>query len=164
MDIRVATRADAAAIAAIYAPIVTDTTISFEELPPDEIEMARRINSQSPRHPWLVAVDSGVIGYAYASELRSRAAYRWSAESTVYVDGAQRDRGVGSLLYRALLERLKANDFHAVFAGIALPNDASIALHQAQGFEPVGVYREVGFKFGEWIDTSWWQILLSKKR
>ena len=160
MDIRVATRADAAAIAAIYAPIVTDTTISFEELPPDEIEMARRIEARSQRHPWLVAVDSGVVGYAYASELRSRAAYRWSAESTVYVDEAQRGRGVGSLLYRALLERLKANDFHAVFAGIALPNDASIGLHQSVGFQAVGVYREVGFKFGSWIDTSWWQRLL----
>jgi len=158
MLIRPATSADAAPIAEIYAPIVRETAISFEEEPPDAAEMARRIDEVTATHPWLVADDGrDIAGYAYATALRSRAAYRRSTECTVYVHPEYRGRGIGARLYQSLFERLVADGFHAVFAGIALPNEASIALHRACRFEPVGIYREVGFKFGRWIDTSWWQ-------
>ncbi|HUY10913.1 MAG TPA: arsinothricin resistance N-acetyltransferase ArsN1 family B [Candidatus Dormibacteraeota bacterium] len=157
MEIRQVCRDDAEAIAEIYAPIVCETTISFEEVPPDASEIAKRIASITATHPWLVAVDGSLIGYAYAKEFRARAAYRWSVECSVYVREGARGHGVGGALYCALFERLRSAEVHAVFTGIALPNDASIALHRSRGFEPVGIYREVGYKFDRWIDTSWWQ-------
>jgi L-amino acid N-acyltransferase YncA len=157
--IRDALPADAAAIAEIYRPVVERTTISFELDAPDAAEMRSRIRRVTRTYPWLVAADSGaLIGYAYASQHRERAAYASSLDVSVYVDGAARGRGVGSSLYTALFRLLEqTGTFHRAFAGIALPNDASVALHKKHGFEPVGTYREVGRKFGRWIDVAWWQ-------
>jgi L-amino acid N-acyltransferase YncA len=153
---------DAAACAAIYAPSVTDSSTSFEEVPPDAAEFARRIEAISARYPWLVAErDGGVVGYAYASPYRERAAYRWAAESAVYVGADQRGRGVGGRLYRVLFELLARQGIRTVLAGVTLPNDASVALHESCGFEPVGVYRRIGYKRGRWHDVGWWQLQLA---
>jgi L-amino acid N-acyltransferase YncA len=161
--IRVAAAADAPRIAQIYAPIVRDTFISFETEPPDAAEIARRIAATLPTHPWLVAehLDTGVIGYAYASRHQERAAYRWSANVTVYLDEAARGRGLGRRLYAVLVDLLRRQGFRSLFAGIALPNPASVALHEAVGFEPLGVYRDVGFKLGAWRDVGWWRLGLA---
>lgn len=156
--IRPVTGGDAHQIAEIYAPIVEHTAISFEEVAPSSREMALRIAGLQSEFPWLVAeCDGEVVGYAYASRHRERPAYRWSANVSVYLDGRARRRGIGRRLYGALFELLKAQGYHHVYAGITMPNDASVGLHSATGFEPVGVYRSVGFKFGRWHDTSWWQ-------
>lgn len=161
MNVRQIALADAAAIQAIYAHYVGTTSISFEEVPPDVREIERRISDITPHYPYLVAeVDSQVVGYAYACEHRTRAAYRTSIDVSVYVQpGAQRS-GIARGLYGRLLPAAAGMGYHAAFAGIALPNDASVALHQTMGFEPVGVYREVGRKFGAWHDVGWWQRLL----
>lgn len=134
--------------------------ISFELKAPDEAEMARRMAAYSASHAWLVAeVDGAVAGYAYGSPHRERAAYASSCDVAVYVDPAHARQGLGRALYAELLPLLAAR-YHAAFAGIALPNEASIGLHQAMGFVPVGVYREVGWKLGGWRDVGWWQRLL----
>jgi phosphinothricin acetyltransferase len=139
---------------------VTDSCISFEIEAPDEREMARRIGDYGASHGWLVAeVDGAVAGYAYGSPHRTRAAYASSCDVAVYVDPAHTRRGLGRALYGELLPLLAANH-HAAFAGIALPNDASVGLHEAMGFAPVGIYREVGWKMGGWRDVGWWQRLL----
>jgi phosphinothricin acetyltransferase len=162
VKIRSATAADAAAILAIYAPIVRDTIISFETEVPTVHEIADRIDTTLKTHPYLVAEVSGVMaGFAYASQHRARSAYRWSADVTVYVAAEARRLGVARALYGRLLPMLAERQFHAAFAGIALPNPASVGLHEAMGFVPVGIYREVGFKFGQWCDVGWWQRLLS---
>ncbi|HTX32574.1 MAG TPA: arsinothricin resistance N-acetyltransferase ArsN1 family B [Solirubrobacteraceae bacterium] len=149
---------DGGACAAIYAPYVLETAISFEEEPPSPPELERRIETISARFPWLVAEAGGaVIGYAYASAHRERAAYRWAAEVAVYVDRSHQRQGAGLALYRALLEDLQRQGFHMACAGITLPNDASVALHEACGFQPVGVFRSVGWKLGAWHDVGWWQ-------
>ena len=161
--IRVARAGDAPAIAAIYAPIVAETTISFEERAPDAGEMAARIVRTLERYPWLVDERDGTVAaYVYASEHRSRAAYRWAVEVTAYADPAYRGRGIASVLYRTLFRVLAVQGFHAAFAGITLPNDASVALHRSVGFTPVGVFREIGWKHGAWRDTSWWQRTLGE--
>lgn len=161
-EIRPATPADADQIAAIYAPIVRDTAISFETEPPSPTEMAQRITTTLETHPWLTAADgSTVLGYAYASAHRARAAYRWSVDVTVYIAEPARGHGVGRALYGALLPTLKAQGFRSAFAGIALPNAGSVALHEAVGFKPLGVYEQVGFKLGAWRDVGWWQATLS---
>lgn len=153
---------DAAACAAIYAPYVRDSVISFEETPPLADEMARRIASTSVTHPWLVAENAGVVvGFAYGCPHRARAAYRWAAEVSVYIDRAHRRRGLGHRLYTELLELLRHQGYHVACAGISLPNDASVHLHEALGFEPVGVYRSIGYKAGAWHDVGWWQVRLS---
>lgn len=161
MNVRQIVIADAPSVQAIYAPYVTDTTVSFEEVPPDIKEVERRIANILPHYPYLVAEKDGqVVGYAYASEHRTRAAYRTSVDVTVYVaPGAQRS-GVARRLYSDLLPAAASLGYHAAFAGIALPNRASVGLHEAMGFEPVGIYREVGRKFGAWHDVGWWQRLL----
>jgi phosphinothricin acetyltransferase len=160
--VRPAAAADAADLLAIYAPIVETTAISFEEVPPSVEEMAARIETTRQSYPYLVAEGDGhVVGFAYASQHRSRAAYRSSVDVTVYVAERARRAGVGRALYGALLPILAGRGFHAAFAGIALPNPGSIALHEALGFSHVGVYREVGFKLGRWHDVGWWQRLLT---
>lgn len=161
MDVRQIDLEDAPAVQAIYAPYVTSTIISFEEVPPDIAETERRIAAILLKYPYLVAeVDGQIVGYAYASEHRTRAAYRTSVDVTVYVaPGAQRS-GVARCLYSRLLPAAARMGYHAAFAGIALPNDASVGLHEAMGFEPVGIYREVGRKFDAWHDVGWWQRLL----
>lgn len=149
---------DAAACAAIYAPYVRNTAISFEDHPPDVTEMRRRIEKLSARYPWLVAEDDGrVVGYAYASPHRARAAYRWAADVGIYVDSGHRGRGVGGALYRTLFEALSDQGLRMACAGITLPNPASVALHEKQGFQPVGVYRRIGWKAGAWHDVAWYQ-------
>jgi phosphinothricin acetyltransferase len=159
--VRVATPEDAEACRAIYAPVVVDTAISFETEPPDAAEMAARIARTLQTHPWLVAeADGEVLGYAYASPHRDRAAYRWSVDVTAYVAEAARSRGVGRALYKRLIRVLRLQGFAAAFGGITLPNPASVALHEAVGFKPVGVYPHVGYKHGRWRDTGWWGLVL----
>ncbi|GJG85894.1 N-acetyltransferase [Gemmatimonadetes bacterium T265] len=159
--VRPARPEDAAEVGAIYAPLVEHTAVSFEEVPPSVDEVRARIAATLATHPYFVAEDArGVVGYAYGGPHRARAAYRWSADVSVYVADRARRRGVGRALYAALLPALAARGVHAAFAGIALPNSGSVGLHEALGFTPVGVYREVGFKFGRWHDVGWWQRLL----
>jgi len=160
--VRIAEATDAPVFAAIYAPVVTDTVISFETEPPTPEEMAGRITRTLTDYPWLTAMRDGqVAGYAYASQHRSRAAYRWSVDVTVYVAESARRCGVGAVLYTALNGILRRQGFRSAFAGIALPNPGSIGLHEAMGFEPVGVYRDVGFKLGAWRDVGWWGLTLA---
>ena len=160
MLIRAATGDDAAAIAAVYAPYVTGTVVSFEADPPDGAEMLRRMTAP-PQLPWLVAEDDGaIVGFAYAAGHRAREGYRWAADCSVYVDGAHRGRGIGQSLYDALLPLVRDLGYVTLHAGIALPNDASVRLHERLGFRRVGVYRNVGHKHGAWHDVGWWQLLL----
>jgi phosphinothricin acetyltransferase len=141
---------------------VTDTPISLEEEPPNAGEMARRIEQISARYPWLVAEDGGaVVGYAYGSRHHERAAYRWAADVAVYVSDRHRGKGVGGALYRALLPLLARQGVRRVCAGIGLPNDASIALHESCGFQLIGIYRRIGWKMGAWQDVGWWQLELA---
>jgi L-amino acid N-acyltransferase YncA len=161
MRIRLAIPTDGDAIAAIYAPIVATTSISFETEAPDGTEMARRISATVPRFPWLIA-EAGelVAGFAYAGPHRKRAAYRWATEVSVYVAAGERRRGVGCRLYAALLALLRTQGFHSAYAGITQPNPASVAFHESVGFTSVGVYRDAGWKGGEWRDVGWWQLPL----
>lgn len=163
MRVRVAEERDAAAIAEIYEPIVRETAISFEVEPPTESEIRGRLRDTLPRYPWLVAEDEGVLGYAYASQHRSRAAYRFAVDVSVYIGERARRRGVGRALYQRLFLLLERQGFVAAHAGIALPNEPSVALHTSLGFEPIGVYPGVGFKFGKWIDTVWMQRPLAPR-
>ena len=161
VHIRSATQADAGACAEIYAPYVTDSWVSFEIEPPSEAGMALRIADYGTSHGWLVAESEGAVaGYAYASPHRTRKAYSTSADVAVYVGPAFAGKGIGKQLYGSLFPILKTRNIHAVFAGIVLPNEGSIGLHEAMGFTPVGIYREVGWKMGGWRDVSWWQRLL----
>jgi phosphinothricin acetyltransferase len=165
VGIRMAGVDDAAAIAAIYRPYVTDAVTSFEMTPPGATEMASRIEAVLALAPWLVAFDgaSGVIGYAYASRHAERAAYRWSVDTTVYVQQGHHRRGVGRALYGALFPLLRLQRFYVAHAGITLPNGASVGLHESLGFLPVGVYPAVGWKFGAWRDVGWWQLPLQER-
>ena len=159
ITIRPAMQADAEAVRAIYAPIVETTAISFEDVAPTITEMGERIAAAIS---FLVAERDGtVVGYAYASAHRARAAYRSSVDVTVYIDESAKQSGVGKKLYGELLPELRRQGFHAAFAGIALPNPGSIGLHESVGFTPVGIYREVGFKFGQFHDVGWWQQVLA---
>lgn len=160
--IRPAQPGDAAAIADIYAPYVTDTAISFETTPPDAAEMTRRLTACLETHPWLVAENGGrIAGYAYAGRFSGRAAYSWSAEVTAYLHSDYQHQGLGTRLYRTLFNILGRQGFHGLFAGITLPNAASVALHRTMGMTEVGVYHEVGFKFGRWHDVAWMGMTLS---
>jgi phosphinothricin acetyltransferase len=153
-----ATAADAEAVRAIYAPIVETTTISFEYAVPTVAAIAERITERQPGYPWLVAErHGGIDGYAYAGRFAARSAYAWSVETSLYVAEAARRRGVGRGLYTALLGILAAQEYRRAFAGIALPNPASVALHESMGFTLSGVHREVGWKLGGWHDVGWWQ-------
>jgi len=156
--IRDAAAADAAACAAIYAPYVRDTAISFESEPPSPEEMAGRIADHQRRHAWLVLEQDGdVAGYAYGGPFMARAAYQWATAVSVYLDPARHRTGGGRALYEALFDRLAARGHRTALAGIALPNDASTGLHRALGFELVGTYRRVGWKLGRWHDVAWYQ-------
>ena len=154
---------DASAIAAIYRPAIEHTIASFEERPPSPGVVAERIAATLGRTPWLVAEDEGrVVGYAYAGPHRERAGYRWSVDVSVYVDRAHHGRGIGRALYGELLDLLRRQGFVNAYAGIALPNPASVALHEAIGMELVGVYRRVGWKFGAWHDVAWYGLRLAE--
>lgn len=157
-QIRVARPEDGDALAAIYRPYVLDTAISFEDVPPNAAEMSERIAATLTTCPFLVFEDdAGVLAYAYAGPHRARPAYRWSVDVTVYAAPHAHRRGIGRALYTELLDRLTRQGFHTAFAGIALPNDKSVGLHEALGFHHLGTYREVGFKFGRWHDVGWWR-------
>ncbi len=159
MHVREATAQDAASCAAIYAPYVTDSCVSFEVEPPTAAEMAARIASA---HDWVVLEDDAgrVVGYAYAGRFAPRAAYRWATEVSVYLERGFERRGGGRMLYQALLPRLASRGFRMAIAGMTLPNDASVGLHRALGFRPVGTYRRIGYKHGAWHDVAWTQLEL----
>jgi L-amino acid N-acyltransferase YncA len=157
-NIRQVTSADAAAIAAIYAPYCEATVISFEETAPTADEMARRISAIGATRPWIVLEDEGAaVGYAYASAHHERTAYRWSVSTAIYIDRAHHRRGAGRALYSTLFVLLQHLGYYQATAGITLPNPASVALHTAFGFAPVGVYRRIGYKMGSWHDVGWYQ-------
>ena len=159
--IRSASTDDAAAIVAIYNHFVTTTTITFEETAVSEADMAQRIHDVTAKLPWLVyELDGQVLGYAYATPWRVRSAYRFSVESTVYVSVDHPHKGIGSSLYRALLDALRALGLQVVLGGIAQPNAASVALHERLGFEKVAHFKHVGRKFDQWIDVGYWQLSL----
>lgn len=161
VEVRAAHPSDAAGCAAVYAPYVEGSVASFEDVPPDATEMRRRMLDE-PRLPWLVATRGGeVVGYAYASRHRARPAYRWSVEVSVYLTAAEHGKGSGRRLYEELLETVRGLGYVRALAGITLPNDASVGLHEAMGFAPVGVFRGVGFKDGGWRDVGWWQLSLA---
>lgn len=153
--------ADVAACLAIYAPYVESGATSFEEDPPEEVGFAERIAAITATYPWLVAeCDGEVVGFSYACPHRARPAYRWAVEVSVYVAPDEQRRGRGRALYLGLFERLRKQRFHVACAGITLPNDASVTLHESLGFSAVGVYRRIGWKDGSWRDVGWWQLEL----
>jgi len=159
--IRSATARDAASLLEIYTPFVTATAVSFELSPPAVSEFADRIERAVAGWAWLLAERGGrTLGYAYAGPHRARAAYRWSLETSVYIAPGVKGQGVGSALYQALMPRLAERGYCNAYAAITLPNEASIALHQRTGFEPIGTFRRVGRKFGQWHDVSWWHLTL----
>ncbi len=161
-SVRPASARDAAACAAIYAPYVIDTAITFELQPPSPVEMAERIAAASRSYAWLVLEDQGrVVGYAYGTRMHTRPAYRWACEVSVYIESGRRRTGGGRLLYEQLLSRLADRGFRVAVAGMTLPNDASVGLHRAMGFQPVGTYRRIGFKHGAWHDVAWTQRTLA---
>ncbi|MCB9849287.1 MAG: N-acetyltransferase [Phycisphaerales bacterium] len=167
MLIRLANETDAAACQRIYAPIVRDTAISFEEAIPTDDEMARRIGTTLAFFPWLVCCDGDakgpVVAYAYAGPHRTRAAYRWTVESAIYIATEHRGRGIGRRLYETLFEILRRQGYRMVVAGATLPNPASVALHERLGFKTVGVFQNIGFKFNQWYDTRWFEYDLKTK-
>lgn len=154
--IRLVEPRDGSALADIYRPAVTDSSISFELVPPDGEEMTKRAARVSERTPWLVwEKDGQVLGYAYATSVRDRAAYQWSVEVSAYVHADARRMGVARMLYTSLFAALVVQGFRNAYAGITLPNPASVGLHTAMGFAPVGIYRGIGYKHGAWHDVVW---------
>ena len=162
--IRSASPADAAAICRIYNPYIATSVITFEETAVVEPEMAQRIADVAAADlPWLVLeVDGELVGYAYATRWRVRMAYRFSVESTIYLDPSVSGKGLGSVLYDALLRALRERALHLVIGGIALPNESSVGLHEKMGFQKVAHFSEVGMKFGRWIDVGYWELNLTK--
>lgn len=159
--IRPATPFDAADIVAIYNHFVATTSISFEENPVSAQEMAQRIADVSAKLCWCVyELDGRVVGYAYATPWRIRTAYRFSVETSVYVSPDFTGRGIGSRLYRTLIDELRARKIHVLIGGIAQPNIASVALHEALGFEKVAHFKQVGRKFEQWVDVGYWELVL----
>ena len=159
--IRPAKAADAPRIAAIYNHHVRETVVTFEEQPVADVEMVRRIAETTADYPWLVSeVDGTLAGYAYASSWKRRSAYRYAVESTIYLAPEFHGRGLGAKLYRALIADMGVRGFHCAIGGVALPNPASVALHEKLGYKYVGQFREVGWKFGKWVDVGYWELLL----
>ena len=163
--IRAATAPDAEPIQAIYAPFCEDTAITFEVTAPSVAEMQERIRKVSAQYPWLVCeAGEELLGYAYACAHRERAAYRWAVDVAVYIAEGCRRTGVGRALYSSLFKLLALQGYYKAYAGITLPNPASVGLHEAVGFTPVGVYRNVGYKSGAWRDVGWWALSLQPER
>jgi len=159
--IREVIASDASAICAIYNPYVEGTTVSFEEQPVSAGVMSNRIVEIIRTHFWLVLeIEGKLVGYACASPWKARPAYRHSVESTIYLDSTHCQRGLGTALYRELIERLRKIGVHRAMGGIALPNDASVALHERLGFKKVAHFPEVGWKLNRWIDVGYWQLAL----
>jgi len=160
--IRSITSDDAVQICDIYNHYVLHTAVTFEEEAVTTEEMVRRIEEILPKLPWLVWEEAGrLLGYSYAKPWRPRSAYRYSAETTVYVRLDSAGRGIGSALYRELIAELRDRSLHAAIGGILVPNDASVALHEKLGFRKVAHFREVGWKFGEWRDVGYWELILA---
>lgn len=158
MDIRACTPEDVKDICEIYNHYIENTTITFEENPVDHNEMLKRMESYTQTYPWYVCeVDCKVIGYAYATKWKERSAYKHSVEVTVYLKHSLAGKGYGTALYAALLDALYKMNCHLILAGIALPNDASIKLHESYGFKKVAHFSEVGRKFDNWIDVGYWE-------
>ena len=159
--IRLATPSDASQMAEIYRPFVIQSPVSFETEAPDEAEMVDRVLSTLKTYPWLVAAKQGqVMGYAYASQHRARYHYQWSVDVSVYIHPDFRRLGIGKALYQPLMAILAVQGFVMAHAGITLPNEGSVGLHEAMGFKPIGVYRNVGYKLGQWHDVGWWELAL----
>jgi phosphinothricin acetyltransferase len=151
---------DAGRVAEIYNYYVAKTVVTFDEEPVSVDEIARRIEETTAEYPWLVYEEEGrILGFAYADRWKSRCAYRHSVETTVYLDPDLTGRGLGTRLYKALIDRLKNTSIHSLIGGIALPNDASIALHEKLGFEKIGQFKEVGWKFNRWVDVGYWELI-----
>jgi phosphinothricin acetyltransferase len=159
--IRVATPEDAASMIAIYGPYCTSSVVSFEIVAPTEAQMRDRIERITAHYPWLVAeIDGRVAGYVYANQHRERAGYRWAVDAAVYIAESQRRKNVGRALYTTLFALLREQGIYQAYAGITLPNPASVGLHEAVGFENIAVFRNVGYKLGRWLDVGWWQLQL----
>ncbi|NWE38644.1 N-acetyltransferase family protein [Pseudomonas yamanorum] len=164
IEIRIAQFEDALAIQAIYAQVVTETAISFEEVPPTAEEIQQRIAMTLQTYPYLVAVREGrVVGYAYASQHRARAAYRWAVDVTVYIAKNERRTGVGRGLYNVLLPILARQGYRSAYAGISQPNSGSVGLHERLGFGHIGTYPKVGYKLGQWHDVGYWHLELGAR-
>jgi L-amino acid N-acyltransferase YncA len=156
--IRLATAFDASAMAAIYRPYCEGSAVSFEQVAPDAVEMAKRIAAVTTQRPWIVLEDAGaVVGYAYAGPHNERWAYRWSVNTAIYISGTHQRRGAGRALYATLFDLLRHLGYYRAVAGITLPNPASVGLHEAMGFALVGVYRDIGYKLGAWRDVGWYE-------
>ena len=163
--IRNATIDDVAAICNIYNHYVLNTTVTFEEEAVSPIQMVKRIGDVQSKYPWLVYESEGsIIGYAYANAWKPRAAYRHTVEVSVYLDPAHTGKGLGKEIYAALIKRLEPLNIHTAIGGVALPNEASVRLHEALGFREMGYFKEVGFKFGKWVDVAYWDLLLPAKK
>ena len=161
LDLRFVDERDAAAIQAIYSPYCESSAVSFETITPSIEELKDRIRRISSQFPWLVGEHNGhILGYAYGSRHRERAAYQWSVDATVYVSHESHRNGLGRGLYTGLFRILALQGYYKVYAGITLPNPASVGLHEALGFKPVGIYPGVGYKLGRWHDVGWWQLSL----
>ena len=151
---------DAAALCGIYNYYVQNTAATFEEEPVRLAEMESRVRTISAAYPWLVLEEAGaILGYAYANKFRERSAYRYAAEISIYLKNGQENRGLGTLLFGRLLEETKKTNIHALIAGITLPNDRSVAVHEKFGFEKIACFREVGFKMNRWLDVGYWELL-----
>jgi len=152
---------DASQVCQIYNHYVRETVVTFEEIPVVEHDMAQRIAEVTERLPWLVWEQHGtIVGYAYATAWKARSAYRFSVESTVYLSQSFAGRGIGTQLYQALIADLRGRNVHCIVGGIALPNPASIALHEKLGFSKIGQFKEIGWKFGRWVDVGYWELVL----
>ena len=159
--IRSARAEDASGIAGIYNHFVKETVVTFEETPVEAPRMAARISEVTRQFPWLVWEEGGpVLGYAYATRWKERTAYRFCVETTIYLAPEAIGRGIGTGLYRGLIEELRGRGIHSAIGGIALPNPASIALHEKVGFVPIGTFKEVGWKLGRWVDVGYWELIL----
>jgi L-amino acid N-acyltransferase YncA len=162
-NLRMAEVRDAARILEIYAPSILESGASFETSLPSLADFQQRMQDYQAQYPWIVCeVEGRVVAYAYGSSHRSRCAYGWSAESSVYVDKSWQGRGLGKILYRELFELLKIQGVVNIFTGITEPNSASVALHKSLGFSAIGSFKDVGFKLGRWWNVSWWQLQLQK--
>jgi len=160
--VRLATAKDAAQIAEIYNHYILNTIITFEETPLTSNEILQRINLENTKLPWLVVEkENQILGYAYAGEWKKRTAYKHTVEATVYLKHGEEGNGYGIDLYSDLITQLKKLDYHLIIGGIALPNDSSIALHEKMGFQKVAHFKEVGFKFDQWIDVAYWELVIS---
>lgn len=164
MQIRRMLESDALAMLAIYRPYVQSSAISFEEQMPSPAEYAERVRKYVSAWGGVVAEsDSRLVGFAYGSAHRERSAYRWSVETTVYIEQGRQRRGIGRKLYEALLPSLAGLGYCNAYAGVALPNEASVGLHQAVGFKSIGTFPRVGYKFGKWHDVAWFHLALREQ-